>query len=81
MPLFTPPGFLVPITAQSLGVMLAGAILGARRGFLSLLLLLVLVAVGLPLLAGSAGRARRVRRPLASASWSATPSRRTSWAG
>ena len=55
VPAFTPPGFTVPITAQSLGVMLAGAILGARRGFLSLALLLVLVAVGLPLLAGGRG--------------------------
>ena len=55
VPAFTPPGFAVPITAQSLGVMLAGAVLGARRGFLSVLLLLVLVAVGLPLLAGGRG--------------------------
>lgn len=55
IPAFTPPGFSVPITAQSLGVMLAGAILGARRGFASLALLLVLVAVGLPLLAGGRG--------------------------
>ncbi|MEL4356990.1 MULTISPECIES: biotin transporter BioY [unclassified Luteococcus] len=45
----------VPITAQSLGVMLAGAILGARRGMLSQLLLMVLVAVGLPFLAGGRG--------------------------
>lgn len=45
----------VPITAQTLGVMLAGAVLGARRGFLALLLFLVLVAVGLPLLAGGRG--------------------------
>jgi biotin transport system substrate-specific component len=45
----------VPITAQTLGVMLAGSILGARRGFLSQLLLLVLVAVGLPVLAGGRG--------------------------
>src|SRR4051794_41975632 len=35
--------------------MLAGAVLGARRGFLAVLLLLVLVAVGLPLLAGGRG--------------------------
>ena len=55
VPAFTPPGFAVPITAQSLGVMLAGSILGARRGALSLVLLLVLVAVGLPLLAGGRG--------------------------
>jgi biotin transport system substrate-specific component len=45
----------VPITAQTLGVMLAGAVLGARRGFLSQLLFLVLVAIGLPLLASGAG--------------------------
>lgn len=55
VPAFTPPGFAVPITAQSLGVMLAGSILGARRGALSLLLFLVLVAAGLPLLAGGRG--------------------------
>jgi biotin transport system substrate-specific component len=55
VPAFVPPGFAVPITAQSLGVMLAGAVLGARRGALSLVLLLVLVAVGLPLLAGPRG--------------------------
>jgi biotin transport system substrate-specific component len=45
----------VPITAQTLGVMLAGAVLGARRGFLAVLLFLVLVAVGLPLLSSGAG--------------------------
>ncbi len=55
VPAFTPPGFSVPITAQSLGVMLAGAVLGARRGGLSLLVFVLLVAVGLPLLAGDVG--------------------------
>lgn len=55
VPAFTPPGFAVPITAQSLGVMLAGAVIGARRGALALVVLLVLVAVGLPLLAGGRG--------------------------
>ncbi|WNV76895.1 biotin transporter BioY [Geodermatophilus sp. DSM 44513] len=45
----------VPITAQTLGVMLAGAVLGARRGFLAVLVFLVLVAVGLPLLSGGRG--------------------------
>lgn len=55
VPAFTPPGFAVPITAQSLGVMLAGSILGARRGALSLVLFLALVAAGLPLLAGGRG--------------------------
>lgn len=55
VPAFTPPGFAVPITAQSLGVMLAGSVLGARRGALSLVLFLALVAAGLPLLAGGRG--------------------------
>jgi biotin transport system substrate-specific component len=45
----------VPITAQTLGVMLAGAVLGARRAFLALLLFLVLVAIGLPVLPGGSG--------------------------
>ena len=48
-------GFGVPITAQSLGVMLAGTVLGARRGALAVLLLLLIVALGLPLLAGGRG--------------------------
>ncbi|WP_051426149.1 biotin transporter BioY [Jiangella gansuensis] len=48
-------GNAVPVTLQSMGPLLAGAILGARRGALSVLLLLGLVAVGLPLLAGGRG--------------------------
>lgn len=47
--------FGVPITAQSLGVMLCGTVLGARRGFLAVCLFLFLVALGLPLLAGGRG--------------------------
>lgn len=45
----------VPITAQSLGVMLCGTVLGAKRGALAVLLFLTLVAVGLPLLSGGRG--------------------------
>jgi biotin transport system substrate-specific component len=48
-------GFGVPITAQSLGVMLCGTILGSRRGALSVLLFILLVAIGLPLLSGGRG--------------------------
>lgn len=55
VPAFQPPGMTVPITLQSMGVMLAGAILGARKGFASVLLFLALVAIGLPLLAGGRG--------------------------
>lgn len=45
----------VPITAQTLGVMLAGAVLGPRLAPLSILLVLALAAVGLPVLAGGRG--------------------------
>ncbi|WP_327108719.1 biotin transporter BioY [Nonomuraea glycinis] len=48
-------GSAVPITLQTLGVMLAGAILGSWRGALAVAVLLALVAVGLPLLAGGRG--------------------------
>lgn len=45
----------VPITLQTLGVITAGAILGARKGAAAVLVLLALVAIGLPLLAGGRG--------------------------
>nr|PZN40249.1 MAG: BioY family transporter [Actinomycetota bacterium] len=48
-------GNAVPITLQTFGVMLAGAILGRWRGALAVAVLLVLVAAGLPLLAGGRG--------------------------
>ena len=55
IPAITPAGIPVPITAQSMGPMLAGAIIGRRRGATSMLLFLALVAIGLPLLAGGRG--------------------------
>lgn len=54
-PPVTLPVIGVPITAQSLGAMLAGSILGARRGALAIALFLALVAAGFPLLAGGRG--------------------------
>lgn len=45
----------VPITAQTLGVMLAGAVLGPWLGALSVTVVLALTAAGLPLLAGGRG--------------------------
>ena len=61
----------VPITLQTLGVMLAGGILGARKGFLSVLVFLVLTSAGLPLLAGGRGGPRRSGRRRPPATWSA----------
>ncbi len=45
----------VPITAQTLGIMLCGTVLGARRGALAVGLFVLLVALGLPLLSGGRG--------------------------
>lgn len=42
----------VPITLQTLGVMLAGSILGARKGALAIALFTMLAVAGLPILAG-----------------------------
>jgi biotin transport system substrate-specific component len=49
-------GFIaVPITMQTLGVMLAGAILGSVRGMLACALVALLTAAGLPVLSGGRG--------------------------
>lgn len=45
----------IPITAQTLGIMLCGTVLGAKRGFLAALLYLGIGAVGLPVFAGGRG--------------------------
>lgn len=45
----------VPVTAQSLGIMLAGVMLGPVRGALAVCLFLFVVALGAPLLAGGRG--------------------------
>ena len=44
----------VPITLQTFGVLLAGAVLGMCRGFLAVLLYLLAGAVGLPVFSGGA---------------------------
>jgi len=45
----------VPITLQTLGVMLVGCMLGPKRGLQAVVLFLCAVAVGLPLLSGGRG--------------------------
>lgn len=47
----------VPITAQTLGVILAGAVLGPRRGAAAVGVFLLLVFIGFPLLSGGHGGA------------------------
>ncbi len=48
---FTP----VPVSMQNLALMLAGAFLGARFGFYSIAIVIVLTAAGLPMLQGQGG--------------------------
>ena len=45
---------LVPITLQTFAVLLAGAVLGARRGFFAVLLYVAAGAAGLPVFSGGA---------------------------
>ena len=47
--------FGVPITLQSLGIMLVGCLLGPKRAFYTVGLFLVALALGLPLLSGGRG--------------------------
>ena len=54
-PAINVPGISVPITAQTLGVMIAGLMLIPIEAFLSLALFVGLVAAGLPLLSGGRG--------------------------
>ncbi|WP_409483767.1 biotin transporter BioY [Arsenicicoccus dermatophilus] len=54
VPVKVPVGGAAPIVLQNLGIMLAGAVLGARRGFLAVLLFLVLALAGLPVLGSGA---------------------------
>ncbi|KAA1396071.1 biotin transporter BioY [Aeromicrobium ginsengisoli] len=42
----------VPVTLQLFGIFLAGAVLGAKRGFFTVVLYLVVGAAGLPIFAG-----------------------------
>ena len=48
-------GIGVPLTLQTLGVLLAGLVLGPWRGFLSVLLYLAVGLAGLPVFAGGTG--------------------------
>ena len=54
-PAINVPGISVPITAQTLGVMIAGLMLVPVEAFLSVALFVGLVAAGLPLLSGGRG--------------------------
>lgn len=60
----------VPITLQTLAVLLAGAVLGSRRGFMSQALYLAEGAVGLPVFAGGAASVVHLMGPTGGYLWS-----------
>ena len=60
----------VPLTGQTFGVLLSGALLGWRRGFLSQLLYLAEGAAGLPVFAGATGTALTLAGPTGGYLWS-----------
>jgi biotin transport system substrate-specific component len=57
------PLWPVPITGQTLGVILVGAALGARRGAAALLTYMLLGLAGLPVFAGFTGTLAAVAKP------------------
>ena len=63
---FTP----IPLTGQTFAVLLSGAVLGSRRGFLSQALYLAEGAAGLPVFAGGAGSALHLLGPTGGYLWS-----------
>lgn len=63
LPAIPVPGLPVPITLQTFGVMLAGIVLGARRGALAVLLYVVVGLAGLPVFSGGAGGLAVVAKP------------------
>lgn len=56
-------GVGVPLTLQTLGVLLAGLVLGPWRGFLSVVLYLVVGFAGLPVFAGGSGGLAVLAKP------------------
>ena len=50
-----PMPFGVPLTMQTFGILLAGIILGAKKGFIAVLVYLLLGAIGLPVFQGFSG--------------------------
>jgi biotin transport system substrate-specific component len=63
IPAIHPAGVAVPITLQTFAVMLAGAILGPRRGFLANILYLVVGFAGLPIFADATGGPSTFSKP------------------
>lgn len=64
------PGSPVPLTGQTFGVLLCGAVLGSRRAFLSQALYLAEGAAGLPVFAGGSASVAHLVGPTGGYLWS-----------
>ena len=69
-PLIPLPFVTITFALQTLGILLAGGIIGAKRGALAMLLVLLLVALGLPVLTGGQGGLGKFVGPTAGFIWS-----------
>ncbi|MCL2470535.1 MAG: biotin transporter BioY [Propionibacteriaceae bacterium] len=69
-PVIPLPMIGVTFALQTLGMLLAGGVLGARRAAWSMLLLILLVAIGLPVLTGGQGGLGKLVGPTAGFIWS-----------
>ncbi|MDR2975216.1 MAG: biotin transporter BioY [Propionibacteriaceae bacterium] len=69
-PVIPLPVLGVTFSLQTLGMILAGVVLGAKRGALAMLLVIVLVAIGLPVLTGGQGGIAKLVGPTAGFVWS-----------
>ena len=69
-PLIPLPFVGITFALQTLGMLLAGGIIGAKRGALAMLLVMVLVAIGLPVLTGGQGGLAKFVGPTAGFIWS-----------
>ena len=69
-PLIPLPFVTITFALQTLGMLLAGGIIGAKRGALAMLLVLLLVALGLPVLTGGQGGLGKFVGPTAGFIWS-----------
>ncbi len=69
-PVLPLPLLSVTFSLQTLGMVLAGVVIGARRGALAMALVIVLVAIGLPVLTGGQGGLGKLIGPTAGFIWS-----------
>ena len=69
-PMFLLPLAGITVSIQTLAMLLAGGIIGSRRGALAMGVVILLVAIGLPVLTGAQGGIHKLIGPTAGFIWS-----------